>query len=82
MKFIKSKLKYLIPILILTIPTTARAISYDSSLNNSTLININAIVQTGAVVNDASNNNFNIVFIGMIIVIIILIGAAMFAPKK
>ncbi len=82
MKFIKSKLKYLIPILILTIPTTARAISYDSSLNNSTLININAIVQTGAVVNDASNNNFNIVIIGMIIVIIILIGAAMFAPKK
>lgn len=82
MKFIKSKLKYLIPILILTIPTTARAISYDSSLNNSTLININAIVQTGAVVNDASNNNFNIVIIGMIIVIIILIGAEMFAPKK
>ena len=82
MKFIKSKIKYLIPILILTIPTTARAISYDSSLNNSTLININAIVQTGAVVNDASNNNFNIVIIGMIIVIIILIGAAMFAPKK
>ncbi len=82
MKFIKSKLKYLIPILILMIPTTARAISYDSSLNNSTLININAIVQTGAVVNDASNNNFNIVIIGMIIVIIILIGAAMFAPKK
>ena len=82
MKFIKSKLKYLIPILILMIPTSARAISYDSSLNNSTLININAIVQTGAVVNDASNNNFNIVIIGMIIVIIILIGAAMFAPKK
>ena len=82
MKFIKSKLKYLIPILILMIPTTARAISYDSSLNNSTLININAIVQTGAVINDASNNNFNIVIIGMIIVIIILIGAAMFAPKK
>ena len=82
MKFIKSKLKYLIPILILMIPTTARAISYDSSLNNSTLININAIVQTGAVVNGASNNNFNIVIIGMIIVIIILIRAAMFPPKK
>ncbi len=82
MKQIKSKLKYLIPILILIIPTTTRAISYDSSINNSSIININAIVQTGAVINDASNNNFNIVIIGMIIVIIILIGAAMFAPKK
>lgn len=82
MQFVKSKLKYIIPILILMVPTTARAISYDSSLTNSSLINVNAIVQTGAVINDASNNNFNIVIIGMIIVIIILIGAAMFAPKK
>ena len=43
----------------------------------------NSLIQFGAVVNDTANtNNFNTVIIGMIVVILVLVGAAMFAPKK
>jgi len=41
------------------------------------------IIQFGAVVNDTANtNNLNLVIIGMVVVILVLVGAAMFAPKK
>ena len=42
-----------------------------------------ALINFGAVINDVSNsNNLNIIIIGMVVVILILVGAAMFAPKK
>lgn len=41
------------------------------------------IIQFGAVVNDSANtDNLNFVIIGMVVVILVLVGAAMFAPKK
>lgn len=47
------------------------------------LFNIKKLLYIGAVINDTSNsNNLNIIIIGMVILIIILIGAAMFAPKE
>lgn len=46
-------------------------------------INTNAIIQSGAVINDTSNsNNLNTIITGMVVVIIILLGTIMFAPKK
>lgn len=63
-------------------PTAVFAVSY----NNITfkLIDLGAIIPSGAIVNDgnASSNNFNLVIIGLVVVILILVGIAMFAPKK
>lgn len=63
-------------------PTAVFAVSY----NNITpkLVNVCAIVQSGAIVNDGNTNpsNFNLVIIGLLVVILILVGIAMFAPKK
>ncbi len=73
----------IIPMITLSLPTTVHASANDSLLNSSTLINFNAIVQSGAVVNNTSNNsNINIIIIGMVVIILILVGTAMFAPKK
>ena len=63
-------------------PTAVFTVSY----NNITpkLVNVCAIVQSGAIVNDGNTNpsNFNLVIIGLVVVILILVGIAMFAPKK
>ncbi len=78
------KLKFLsIMMPLLWVPTSVNASSYNSSLNISSVINFNAIVQSGAVVNNiTNNNNINVVIVGMIVIIVVLVGAAMFAPKK
>ena len=81
----RNKFKYIIiTVSFLVIPSKVNAISYNETLNNiSSLINFNAVIQSGAVMNNPANtNNFNIIIIGMIIIILILVGAAMFASKK
>lgn len=56
--------------------------SVSTHSNSFPLINYNAIIQYGAVVNDITNsNNFSLIIIGMVVVIIILIGAVMFTKK-
>ncbi len=73
----------IIPMITLSLPTSVHASSCHVPLNSSALISFNAIVQSGAVVNNASNNNnINIIIVGMVVIIIILVGTAMFAPKK
>ncbi len=68
---------------LLLMPTVVDAKSYSSFIDLSHYLNFNAVFQSGAVVNNASSNdNMNIIIIGMIVVILILVGAAMFAPKK
>ncbi len=64
-------------------PLNIDASSIVSTHSNSfPLINFNAIIQYGAVVNDITNsNNFSLIIIGMVVVIIILIGAVMFTKK-
>lgn len=76
MEFKKAKLLFLITsLLFLPIPVFAK--TYSNKEESS------PIIQIGAIVNDTTNaNNFTVVIIGMIIVILILVGAAMFAPKK
>ena len=81
----KSKFKYIIAIVsFLIVPQKSNAITYSETLNNiSSLTNFNAVIQSGAVMNNPANtNNFNIIIIGMIVIILILVGAAMFASKK
>ena len=81
----RNKFKYFILLVaFLAIPQRANAISYNGTPNNiSSLTNFNAIIQSGAVMNNpADTNNFNIIIIGMIVIILILVGAAMFASKK
>ena len=81
----KSKFKYIIAIVsFLIVPQKSNAITYSETLNNiSSLTNFNAVIQSGAVMNNPTNtNNFNIIIIGMIVIILILVGAAMFASKK
>lgn len=64
----------------LCLPTVVHAAT---STNITSFINTGAIVQEGAIVNDALNtNNLNVIMIGMIIVILVLVGATMFAQKK
>ena len=64
----------------LCLPTTVNA---EPNTDIKNLININAIVQEGAIVNDAFNtNNLNVIMIGMVIVILVLVGVTMFAQKK
>jgi LPXTG-motif cell wall-anchored protein len=47
------------------------------------LSNFRVLSLFGAVINDTNNtNNLNIIILGMIIVILILAGAALFAPKR
>lgn len=81
----KNKFKYVVSLLtLLILPQNVSAISYNDTSNNlSSLTNFNAIIQSGAVMNNPGNaNNFNIIIIGMIVIILILVGAAMFASKK
>ena len=81
----KNKFKYIIAIVsFLIVPQKSNAITYSETLNNiSSLTNFNAVIQSGAVMNNPTNtNNFNIIIIGMIVIILILVGAAMFASKK
>ncbi len=81
----RNKFKYIIMSLaFFGIPQKANAISYNETLNDiSSLTNFNAVIQSGAVMNNPANtNNFNIIIIGMIVIILILVGAAMFASKK
>ena len=81
----RKKIKYLMFLVVfLVIPQKANAISYNNTPNNiSSLTNFNAIIQSGAVMNNpAEASNFNIIIIGMIVIILILVGAAMFASKK
>ena len=81
----RNKFKYFILLIVfLAIPQKANAISYNETPSNiSSLTNFNAIIQSGAVMNNpADTNNFNIIIIGMIVIILILVGAAMFASKK
>lgn len=74
--------------LIISFLTFLAAPEYISAMSNknysiSSFINFNAIIQLGAVMNNTNDtNNFNIIIIGMIVIILILVGAAMFAPKK
>lgn len=76
------KKKFLL-FLILSRPTITNALENSDTINASKLVNTNAIVQQGAIVSDAFNaNNFNAVIIGMVVVILILVGATMFAQKK
>ncbi len=43
----------------------------------------NALSIFGAVINDTQNtNNLSMIIVGMIIIIFILVGAVLFAPKK
>lgn len=76
------KKKFLL-FLILNRPTITNALENSDTINASKLVNTNAIVQQGAIVSDAFNaNNLNAVIIGMVVVILILVGATMFAQKK
>ncbi len=78
----KKKGKYFL-LSFLVVPTTVSALSYNSGISASSLVNINAISQVGAVMNDTSkSSNLNIIIIGMVVIILILVGAVMFAPKK
>lgn len=78
--------KRIIPFLLfifLCLPTVVNAKANYANTNITNLINTNAIVQEGAIVNDAFNaNNLNVIMIGMVIVILVLVGATMFAQKK
>ncbi len=78
------KIKHILfSLYLLVIPNSVFAISYGDNTEVSSLINFNAIIQSGAVVNDTTNaGNLNIIIIGMVVVILILVGAIMFAPKK
>lgn len=81
----RKKIKYLMLLVaFLVIPQKANAISYNNTPSDiSSLTNFNAIIQSGAVMNNpAEASNFNIIIIGMIVIILILVGAAMFASKK
>ena len=72
------KSKFLLFFLLLLLPSSVFAVPCNNRIDKSLFNN----VHFGAVVNDASNTgNLNIVIIGMVIVIIILIGAAIFAKK-
>ncbi len=76
------KKKFLL-FLILSRPTITNALENSDTINASKIVNTNAIVQQGAIVSDAFNaNNLNAVIIGMVVVILILVGATMFAQKK
>lgn len=76
------KKKFLL-FLILSRPTITNALENSDTINANKLVNTNAIVQQGAIVSDAFNaNNLNAVIIGMVVVILILVGATMFAQKK
>lgn len=80
----RKKYKFLTLLLtFLVIPLNVSASSNVGTHSNSfPLINYNAIIQYGAVVNDVTNsNNFSLIIIGMVVVIIILIGAVMFTKK-
>ncbi|MDO5569330.1 MAG: hypothetical protein Q4G04_04385 [bacterium] len=47
------------------------------------LINFGAVLQPGAIINDVTNpNNLNVIIVGMLLVIIILVGATIFSTKK
>lgn len=73
-------LLYTITFFIMFIPSFVFA---STSIKSSMLVNNAAIIQTGAIVNDGSKtNNLNIIIIGMVVVILILVGAVMFTPKK
>lgn len=81
----RKKNKYFILLVaFLAMPQSINAISYNQTPSNvSFLTNFNAIIQSGAVINNpADANNFNIIIIGMIVIILVLVGAAMFASKK
>ncbi len=81
----RNKFKCLVLLITFAVlPQKASAISYNDTHNNlSSLTNFNAIIQSGAVMNNpADANNFNIIIIGMVVIILILVGAAMFASKK
>lgn len=41
------------------------------------------LIDVGAVINNTSKSgNLNVIIIGMVVIILILVGAAMFTPKK
>lgn len=81
MKRIKNKFLFLI--VGFTMPTLVYAISSHDSMENVS-VDISNFIDTNAVVNDGSvtTGNFNLIILGLIIVMIILIGTVMFTSKK
>ena len=80
----RNKYKYLgLHSLFLMFPLSVEASSNTSTHSNfPSLINLDAVFQYGAVVNDVTNsNNFSLIIIGLVVVIIVLIGAVMFTKK-
>ncbi len=81
MKQIKNKLLFLI--MCFTIPTLVYAVSSHDKVDRVS-VDISNFIDTNAVVNDGSvtTGNFNLIILGLIVVMIILIGTVMFTSKK
>lgn len=77
------KFEYLLfAIMLLATPTSVFAISYNNELNILSLRK-HLLIQPGIVLKEITNIiNLNIIIVGMIIMVLILLGTIMFAPKK